>query len=130
MPALLAYAWQSPDNELGLAVTNMYREPLHVNITMDLDEYDVPTGPVAYQFYQFDDPNVVVCNSVSRVLQFSLTLGARDSKVYELRTSNCAEYEKSDINKDCYVDFRDFAVLMDNWLGCTDPNGANYENIQ
>jgi hypothetical protein len=27
-----------------------------------------------------------------------------------------------DSNKDCKVDFKDFAGLADKWLGCSDPN--------
>ena len=129
MPAIMASVWKSPDDKLGLAITNMDNQPLDVDITMDLDEYDVPSNPLAYKFYQFDDPNIVVCNSADRVLQFSLTLSARDAKVYELGISHCTEFKQSDINKDCFVNFLDFAILMKNWFDCTDPDNTDCENI-
>ncbi len=31
-------------------------------------------------------------------------------------------YLQQDLNYDCYVDFRDFALFSELWLGCTDPN--------
>jgi hypothetical protein len=31
------------------------------------------------------------------------------------------DYLQGDINKDCYVDFKDMALLVQGWLGCTDP---------
>ncbi|MCD4831394.1 MAG: hypothetical protein K8R02_06250 [Anaerohalosphaeraceae bacterium] len=30
-------------------------------------------------------------------------------------------YAPSDLNEDCYVDFKDIAILAENWLDCTDP---------
>jgi hypothetical protein len=33
-------------------------------------------------------------------------------------------YTKGDLNGDCYVDFRDFAELAEDWLICTDPENA------
>lgn len=35
-------------------------------------------------------------------------------------TTICAENLPGDINKDCYVDFKDFSALADNWLKCND----------
>ena len=34
-------------------------------------------------------------------------------------------YYGGDINKDCKVDWQDFALFAEGWLGCTDPNQAN-----
>jgi hypothetical protein len=34
-------------------------------------------------------------------------------------------YADGDINKDCKVDWQDFARFADSWLWCTDPNQAN-----
>jgi len=31
-------------------------------------------------------------------------------------------YQKSDLNEDCQVDSKDFAILSSKWLECTDPN--------
>ncbi len=33
-------------------------------------------------------------------------------------------YQTADINKDCYVNLKDLAVLGQEWLKCTDPNNA------
>jgi len=33
-------------------------------------------------------------------------------------------YEAGDINRDCTVDFRDFAEFANTWLRCTDPQGC------
>ena len=42
---------------------------------------------------------------------------------------NCGDpgtqYASGDINKDCKVDWQDFAMFADTWLWCTDPNQAN-----
>ena len=35
------------------------------------------------------------------------------------------QYASGDINKDCKVDFLDFAEFANSWLICTDPNQAN-----
>jgi hypothetical protein len=37
-------------------------------------------------------------------------------------------YEYGDLNRDCYVDFKDFAIFADGWLKCTMPNvpGCGY----
>jgi hypothetical protein len=34
-------------------------------------------------------------------------------------------YLGGDINKDCIVDWQDFALLADSWLGCSEPNQLN-----
>jgi len=34
-------------------------------------------------------------------------------------------YFGGDINKDCYVDFEDFALFTAGWLGCTNPADPN-----
>ena len=43
--------------------------------------------------------------------------------------TNCGdpgtEYASGDINKDCKVDWQDFALFANTWLICTDPNRAN-----
>jgi hypothetical protein len=33
----------------------------------------------------------------------------------------CRKQMPADLNGDCYVDFRDFAILMDDWLDCGNP---------
>jgi hypothetical protein len=42
---------------------------------------------------------------------------------------NCGDpgtqYAYGDINKDCKVDWQDFALFADSWLTCTEPNQAN-----
>jgi len=37
----------------------------------------------------------------------------------------CTTYVQADVNRDCYVDFRDFALLSQGWLDCTNPADAN-----
>jgi len=34
------------------------------------------------------------------------------------------EYKQGDLNKDCYVDFKDFALMSSEWLSCNDPNNS------
>ncbi|MBA7480423.1 hypothetical protein ES707_15877 [subsurface metagenome] len=34
-------------------------------------------------------------------------------------------YEEADLNKDCYVNFKDFAIIGQAWLECTDPNNIS-----
>lgn len=34
-------------------------------------------------------------------------------------------YSLLDVNKDCYVNLKDFVMLASNWLVCTDPENAN-----
>ena len=36
---------------------------------------------------------------------------------------------KADINEDCYVDFTDFAYLVDRWALCIDPNVSECERV-
>jgi hypothetical protein len=35
------------------------------------------------------------------------------------------EYSPYDFNKDCYIDFRDFSFIADNWLKCSNPADPN-----
>jgi hypothetical protein len=37
----------------------------------------------------------------------------------------CVSFLAEDMNRDCYVDFRDFASLASGWLNCTNPEDAN-----
>jgi len=37
----------------------------------------------------------------------------------------CTTYKAGDLNHDCYVDFRDFAIFSGDWLSCIDPTDAN-----
>jgi hypothetical protein len=34
------------------------------------------------------------------------------------------EYMQGDLNRDCYVDFKDFALMASEWLSCNDPNNS------
>jgi hypothetical protein len=34
-------------------------------------------------------------------------------------------YEPGDLNRDCYVDFKDLALIADDWLRCTLPDGLD-----
>jgi len=127
LPAVLAAVWKSPQGQLGLAVTNMDDQQLTFDVEMDLDKYGMEASPV-YQLVELGEPNALYA-STSRILQFALTLNALDAKVYEINTSNCAQYKQSDLNRDCYVNFQDFAVVVKNWLACTDPNDIDCENV-
>jgi hypothetical protein len=37
----------------------------------------------------------------------------------------CRGFIQGDLNKDCYVDFLDFAIFADNWLECSKADDAN-----
>ena len=37
----------------------------------------------------------------------------------------CTTYVEADVNRDCYVDFSDFALLAQGWLNCINPADAN-----
>jgi hypothetical protein len=48
---------------------------------------------------------------------------AISSNVYQVAvTSNPLMYKQSDLNRDYYVDIKDFAILSTQWLVETDPN--------
>ncbi|MHB0947245.1 MAG: LamG domain-containing protein [Sedimentisphaerales bacterium] len=51
-----------------------------------------------------------------------LTNGRRDPSEFGLKPCGEDGYNTSDINKDCYVDFKDFAILAESWMKCTDPS--------
>jgi hypothetical protein len=46
-----------------------------------------------------------------------------------IAAQNCGDqgtfYADGDVNKDCKVDWQDFALFADSWLWCTDPNQDN-----
>jgi hypothetical protein len=42
-------------------------------------------------------------------------------------TTVCAEYLTGDLNSDCYIDFKDFAMVAENWLKCTDITNGRCE---
>ncbi|MFA5293337.1 MAG: LamG-like jellyroll fold domain-containing protein [Phycisphaerae bacterium] len=44
----------------------------------------------------------------------------REQYVADGGTTICPEYLAGDINNDCYIDFKDVAVLAENWLKCND----------
>jgi hypothetical protein len=40
----------------------------------------------------------------------------------------CTQYPDEDMNKDCKIDFLDFAVLANHWLGSTKQQFTNSSN--
>ncbi|MFH1615000.1 MAG: DUF6259 domain-containing protein [Planctomycetota bacterium] len=128
LPAVLASVWRGVSGKLALAVTNMYSQPLTFDVVMDLDEYGVQNAP-AYHLYELGEPNSRICASTDRLLQFQLTLGPLDAKVYELLVSNCIEFDEMDFSRDCYINFQDFAIFAGDWLACTHPDNVDCENL-
>ena len=54
-----------------------------------------------------------------------------DTAVITTTTPTCADsitaglIHKTDLNKDCYVNLQDLAILLENWTQCNDPENAN-----
>jgi len=48
------------------------------------------------------------------------------SGTFQVELLNCVYwgYAAGDLNKDCYVDFEDFALFVETWLTCTDPHDS------
>ncbi|MCD4831144.1 MAG: hypothetical protein K8R02_04965 [Anaerohalosphaeraceae bacterium] len=43
-------------------------------------------------------------------------------------SAECRGWLLADMNADCYVDFRDFAMFADGWMECSNPEDPNCEN--
>ncbi|MCD4831145.1 MAG: hypothetical protein K8R02_04970 [Anaerohalosphaeraceae bacterium] len=115
-----------------------------------IDPCDPNSGHKSYHFRIVADANVsnrtydFYVDGVQEANDFSF-YNSTSSRLSELRiergTSNkllvdnlvistemqCGDwgYSSSDINEDCYVDFKDFAILAGEWLDCTDPNNSS-----
>lgn len=54
-----------------------------------------------------------------------------DTVVITTTTPSCADViaagliQKTDLNKDCYVNIQDLAILLENWTKCNDPENVN-----
>ena len=83
LPAVLTSVWDDPDGNLALVVTNISHAPHTFDVTLDLDQYDVPPASL-YQLRDFQHEEDVVCASTTRLMQCTLTLDALDARVYEL----------------------------------------------
>ena len=51
--------------------------------------------------------------------------GNYSGSAYLFQGSGCDDWLTADLNRDCYVDFKDFGVFANEWLKCSDPFGSN-----
>ncbi|MHC4431070.1 MAG: metallophosphoesterase family protein [Planctomycetota bacterium] len=51
--------------------------------------------------------------------------GISDTSDAAFTIFECREHMPADLNDDCYVDFLDFAILVDDWLSCGNPLDAS-----
>jgi len=62
-----------------------------------------------------ESPQCLICVADAQNAAFS------DISNAVLAMLECRKQMPADLNGDCYVDFRDFAILMDDWLNCDNP---------
>ena len=99
---------------LSYTLTSTYfvktSNPVSVNLFEGSHTFKwVSTGPELYfdlSDFEFDRVSDVVINDCNDVYKYGLNYA-------------------SDYNRDCHVDERDLALMVDNWLNCYDPNVDN-----
>jgi hypothetical protein len=122
------YALDGYEDYYIIATNNLSSALAGVKFTMDLpiDTYQVEVLHEASQVFTF------VQNG--GVYELTDDFGDWDVHLYRIRgpevvAGTCGDddhpYPEGDANKDCSVDFRDFAEIGDYWLDCTDPLDAN-----
>ena len=106
----------------GKQVNMGYWQIINPKLGLSIDVYDVAChymshGSFSYSGLQYDSPHNPFHNGRTKI--------ALLTKILEM-PRRCGDlgtiYLPSDSNKDCKVDFKDFAEFADEWLGCTDPN--------
>jgi len=121
-----------------------------VNVYMDFDANQVSVVPAALTFTtsDWDTPQSVTVTAIDdsnleadpHITQIVHTVESADSLYDGLPVDNVSVsitenecgawgYHDADVNKDCYVDFLDFAMMAEKWLDCTKPFGAGCEDL-
>jgi len=106
----------------GKQVNMGYWQIINPKLGLSIDVYDVAChyishGSFSYSGLHIDSPNDPFHNGridialLVKILEMPMRCG-------DLGTI----YLPNDSNKDCKVDFKDFAEFADEWLRCTDPN--------
>jgi carbohydrate binding protein with CBM35 domain len=134
------YTWLGKDGTPG---------QITVSIDARVTDDGEPSGTLTYLWEQVDNgaPTVVISPddvedisitfTATGFYQFELTasdgdLERSDSVYVGIGTTPCDAvqqnpywwYYQGDINEDCYVDLKDFALLAADWLNCLDPAGC------
>lgn len=136
-------------DKFGIAGDTIYTEVGHPGIAPAGDpanvdyriEYHVPLDHLAYDpaTYDYENPNpaahVGVGDTIGVVvrLQRSGDYPDRDWVDYKFEYTvteqdvGCGDwgYAPGDLNKDCYVDQADLAIIQNEWNNCTNPQGCN-----
>jgi hypothetical protein len=106
----------------GKPVNMGYWQIINPKLGLSMDVYDVAChymshGSFSYSGLQYDLPHNPFHNGRIKIVLLT--------KILEMPTK-CGDlgtiYLPGDSNKDCKVDFKDFAGFADKWLGCSDPN--------
>lgn len=124
LPGILASIWRNAQGKLAMAVTNITDTAQNFHVKIDLDEYDFKSSNV-YSLYEYGNQQNVIISTSQRIVEFDITLDSLDAGVFEFSGLACENLEVEDLNKDCYIDFSDFAILAENWLECTNPSDIN-----
>jgi hypothetical protein len=106
----------------GEQVNMGYWQIINPKLGLSIDVYDVAChymshGSFSYSGLQYDPPHNPFHNGRTKI--------ALLVKILEM-PKRCGDlgtiYLPGDLNKDCKVDFKDFAEFANQWLGSTDPN--------
>ena len=108
--------------ELDTAAGNydlyIYTDPLNMNPTVSITDEPVLASGAASKMH-------IGTNWVASGYSYGCV---DDFKLVPVNIQNCGDegtvYLAADINKDCKVDFTDFAAFANQWLSCTDPSRA------
>jgi hypothetical protein len=106
----------------GKPVNMGFWQIINPKLGLSMDVYDVAChymshGSFSYSGLHIDLPNEPFHNGRIKIALLTKIL-EMPAKCGDLGTI----YLQGDSNKDCKVDFKDFAGLADEWLGSTDPN--------
>jgi hypothetical protein len=93
--------------------------------------YTLPNGGTGYDLiasgvpntgtYLWTAPDLPFDSDTFMIDMYDDTWGFSDQSDAPFTVFHCLEYIPADINKDCYIDLNDLAMLAQDWLWCKDP---------
>jgi len=114
-------------NDVGIdTITPEVGEHYYYRDTIvDVNAAEFANCEVDPNVYHFDRWEGGVADVNSAQTAVTMDVDRTITAVFEARREcgdQCHPVLQGDINGDCYIDFVDFALYCDNWLGCTHPD--------
>ncbi len=83
---------------------------------------------IDYFFFRGNIAELIVYDSADETLREIVETYLFEKYQPTLECSDWGYYQQ-DLNQDCYVNLADFAIFVQRWLQCTDPQGEGCDNL-